>query len=900
MILTTQIAQGEESLPMTNSTPSTKLRISRSRKPEAEELVPSRRQYLRLKAQYPHAILLYRLGDFYEAFDQDAEIVARDARITLTSRSFGRNGRVPMAGIPHHALHHYLGKLLAAGHTVAIAEQLSEPKRGLVERAVTRVLTPGTVAEAALLPATENRYLAAVTFQGDRLGLAWVDVSTGEFATMELTGHNRLELLTEEFARLAPAECLVAETFEGTLPSVGRLTRLEPWHFDPDRAAQRLRTLFGVHSLAPFGCEQTPAALAAAGAIVAYLERTNPSLVSLLTSLRTELPAYRVGLDAATRRNLELTRSLRTGGTRGSLLGVLDVTCTPMGARTLRRLVSEPIRDLAELQRRQDLVACLVARPELRHRLAQILVGAGDLERLTSRIVQGTPSVRDFSTLRQALASAAALVGALQASPDQPLREFAEMAGSCHDLATLLERAIVEDEEGARIRPGFCPELDAELAVIQETRRFLTTLEQRERERTGIRSLKVAYNKVFGYYIEVTRPNLHRVPPDYIRKQTVATGERFITPELKDAEARLLTAEARIAELERSALEQLTRQVTCRTGAVLRLARWIAQLDAFRALAEVAARYGWVRPDLEESDVLEIVGGRHPVVEATLNDHPFVPNDCQLGGTGPQILLVTGPNMGGKSTYLRQVALIVLLAQIGSFVPAQRARIGLVDRLFSRIGAHDDLPGGQSTFMVEMLETATILRQATRRSLVILDEVGRGTATQDGLAIARAVLEDLHDRVGARTLFATHFLELTALAAELPRVANVHVATIERDGHVIFLYRVLPGPADRSYGIHVARLAGLPSWVADRAEALLGASSGAPTVTLQDDQQPCSGKIVNSRQLPLPGFPNQLSAAQSLVQELLALDLSELSPRQALDWLFQQQARLRGTTLPWS
>uniref|UniRef100_A0A7C5RTX2 DNA mismatch repair protein MutS n=1 Tax=Thermomicrobium roseum TaxID=500 RepID=A0A7C5RTX2_THERO len=883
---------------MTNSAPSTESRTRRSRMREAEELVPSRRQYLRLKAQYPNAILLYRLGDFYEAFDQDAEIVARDARITLTSRSFGRNGRVPMAGIPHHALHHYLGRLLAAGHTVAIAEQLSEPGRGLVERAVTRVLTPGTVAEAALLPATENCYLAAVAFHGDRIGLAWVDVSTGEFATMELAGRDRMELLAEEFARLAPAECLVAETFEGSLPPAGRLTRLEPWHFDPDRAAQRLRTLFGVQSLAPFGCEHAPAALAAAGAIVAYLERTNPSLVSLLTSLRTELPAYRVGLDAATRRNLELTRSLRTGGTRGSLLGVLDLTCTPMGARALRRLVSEPIRDLVELRRRQDFVATLVASPELRHRLAQILLGAGDLERLTSRIVQGTASVRDFLTLRQALATAEALVGTLRATSHEPLRAFAETAGSCNDLAALLERAIVEDEEGARIRPGFCPELDAELAVIQETRRFLSTLEQRERERTGIRSLKVGYNKVFGYYIEVTRAHLHRVPPEYVRKQTVATGERFITPELKDAEARLLAAEARIAALERSALERLTREVTCRTGAVLHLARWIAQLDAFRALAEVAARYGWVRPELEESDTLEIRGGRHPVVEATLDDHPFVPNDCQLGGERPQILLVTGPNMGGKSTYLRQVALIVLLAQIGSFVPAQRARIGLVDRIFSRIGAHDDLPGGQSTFLVEMIETATILHQATRRSLVILDEVGRGTATQDGLAIARAVLEDLHDRVGARTLFATHFLELTALTAELPRVANVHVAAIERNGRVVFLYRVLPGPADRAYGIHVARLAGLPSWVADRAETLLSAPPSAVTIAQKESEQPCVAEPHGPRQLPLPGFPDRSAAAQALARELLALDLNQLSPRQALDWLFQQQARLRGITTP--
>ncbi|MCS7050740.1 MAG: DNA mismatch repair protein MutS, partial [Thermomicrobium sp.] len=508
-------------------------------------------------------------------------------------------------------------------------------------------------------------------------------------------------------------------------------------------------------------------------------------------------------------------------------------------------------------------------------------------------------TVRDFLTLRQALATTEALVGSLHASRSEHLRAFADEAGSCHDLAVLLEAAVTEDEEGARIRPGFSPELDAAMATVRETRRFLATLEQHERERTGIRTLKLGYNKVFGYYLEVTRPHVHRVPPDYHRKQTVATGERFITPTLKDAEARLLAAEARIAELERAALARLTDHVVARVGAVLRSARWIARLDALRSLAEVAARSGWVRPQLEDSDLLDIEGGRHPVVEAALTDQPFVPNDCRLGGDGPRVLLLTGPNMGGKSTYLRQVALIVLLAQIGSFVPAKRARIGLVDRLFSRIGAHDDLPGGQSTFMVEMVETATILRQATRRSLVILDEVGRGTATHDGLAIARAVLEDLHDRVGARTLFATHFLELTTLAADLPGVANVHVAALERDGSVVFLYRVLPGPADRAYGIQVARLAGLPSWVADRAEALLAAptaSSVSPTTARAESSPEAMRPLVpeDAIQLPLPGFPDGSSVARALARELLALDLTQLSPRRAYEWLCDWQARLRG------
>jgi len=878
---------------MDEPTPSARPSARAARAPRhGDDLVPSRRQYLRLKAQYPDALLLYRLGDFYEAFDRDAEIVARDARITLTSRSFGRNGRVPMAGIPHHALNHYLARLLAAGHTVAIAEQLSEPGKGLVERAVTRVLTPGTVAEAALLPATENRYLAALAPLPDRTGIAWVDVSTGEFATLEISGSDCDTALADELARLAPAECLVPEDYPAPPAATGRITRLEAWHFDPDRAAYRLRTHFGTRSLAPFGCAQHPAAVAAAGAILAYLERTNPALLPLLTSLRTELPARRVGLDAATRRNLELTRSLRSGGTRGSLLGVLDRTVTPMGARALRQLVSEPLRDLQELQYRQELVAALVEDAPLRLRLERVLLGVGDLARLTSRIVQGNASVRDFLSLRQALASAEAALGTLLASGAPALRAFAAEAPSCTDLAALLERAVVDDADGARLRPGFSPELDAALATLEETRRFLATLEQRERERTGIRSLKVGYNKVFGYYIEVTRPHLSRVPPDYVRKQTVATGERFVTPELKEAEARLLATEARIAELEREALTRLCREVTGHVAALLGLAQRLALLDAFRSLAEVAARSGWTRPLLDESDVLEIEAGRHPVVEALLEAEPFVPNDCRLGGEHPRIVVVTGPNMGGKSTYLRQVALIVLLAQIGSFVPAERARIGLVDRIFCRVGAHDDLPGGQSTFMVEMIETATILRQATRRSLVILDEVGRGTATRDGLAIARAVLEDLHARVGARTLFATHFLELTALAAELPGVANVHVAAVEHDGRVVFLYRVLPGPADRAYGIHVARLAGLPPWVADRAESLLDAPPPQPAAPVGLKER--AAEPAGPYQLTLPGFPIPTGEAEALARDLLALDLTQLSPRQALDWLFERQARLRG------
>ncbi|CAA9578358.1 MAG: DNA mismatch repair protein MutS [uncultured Thermomicrobiales bacterium] len=915
----------------------------------APDLVPSRRQYLELKAQHPQAILLYRLGDFYETFDDDARVVARDARITLTTRSFGRSGRVPMAGIPHHALTHFLGRLLAAGHTVAIAEQITPAGRGLVERAVTRVLTPGTVAEPGLLPAGENRYLAAVHPLGGRIGLGWVDVSTGEFGVLELDGPGAGGRLAEELARLNPAECLVPDSLEGgaddpaegsldspgghrvdiggagpdglpaRLPAhlPGHRARLERWHFEPSRAADALCRRFGARSLAPYGCADLPAATGAAGAILVYLERTNPALLPLLTGLRTEPPGGRVGLDAATRRNLELTRSLGTGGSRGSLLGVLDGTRTAMGARALRRLVGQPLRDLPELRRRQRLVAALAANPANRTVLAASLAAVGDLERLVGRVTMGQAGARDFLALAAALRLVPEIAARLPpAGNESPGAEAGTPLDPCADVLVLLESAIEDDaDDGARLRPGFCGALDAALAAAHDTRVWLAGLERAERTRTGIRSLKVGYTKVFGYYIEVTRPNLSLVPAEYSRKQTVAAGERFVTAPLKDAEARSLAADEEIAFLERAALVRLGAAVG---GAVARLAATaagLARLDALLALAEVAARAGWVAPELTEDDALEIVGGRHPVVEAGLAGDAFIPNACRMGGTvdgapgeeAPRQIVVTGPNMGGKSTYLRQVALIALLAQIGSFVPAARARIGLVDRIFTRVGAQDDLARGHSTFMVEMVETATILHQATRHSLLILDEVGRGTATADGLAIARAVLEDIHGRIGARTLFATHYLELAALAERLPGVANAHVAALEADGRVVFLYAVRPGPADRAYGIQVARLAGLPPWVADRAEAVL-ASLAAPHPPASDVPAPPVGLHPLAPDPPTdrllaegPAPPYQLSlagirpapnAADRLARELRDLDLDALTPRQAIDWLFAQRDRL--------
>jgi len=862
---------------------------------ERDALVPSRRQYLDLKAQYPGAILFYRLGDFYETFDDDARTLARDARVALTSRSFGRSGRAPMAGIPHHALNHYLGRLLAAGHTVAIAEQMTPAGRGLVERAVTRVLSPGTVSDAALLPAAENRYLAAVHRLGHGWGLAWVDVSTGEFAVAEFGGEDAAARLAEEVGRLNPAETLIPddapEPAGGTM-APGHITRLESWRWSPDRARELLCTQFRVRSLDGYGCAAMPAAIGAAGAILAYLERTNPALLALLTGVRVEQPGRWVGLDAATRRNLELFRSLGTGGTRGSLLGVLDLTRTPMGARGLRRIVSQPLCDLGEIARRQTIISAAVVAHGARVALRDALAALGDLERLLGRIAGRGATARDFVTL----------AAALRVVPE--IEEILESLGSvpsvardaCPDVLALLDLAVEEDVAGlAVIRAGFALDLDDAVAAVRETRDWLAALEGRERERTGIRSLKVGFNKVFGYYIEVTRPNLSLVPAEYTRKQTVANGERYVTMPLKEAEARILAADEEIAARERAALSKLGAMVTAEAGRLAALARGLAELDALLSLAEVAARNDWTAPLVDDSDVLEIVAGRHPVVESHLGGEPFIPNDCRLGGDAARQVIVTGPNMGGKSTWLRQSGLIVLLAQIGSWVPAGRARVGVVDRIFTRIGAQDDLARGQSTFMAEMLETAAILHQATSRSLLILDEVGRGTSTDDGLAIAQATLEDISRRIGARALFATHYLELTSIVDELPGVENVHVTALERDGRIVFLYAVQPGAADRAYGVQVARLAGLPSFVADRAQALLAERVRQGHVIVTPPGDPVLAIAEESPSYPiqsgLAGIPPP-TAAERLEAALRALDLDAITPREALVWLWEQRERL--------
>jgi DNA mismatch repair protein MutS len=822
---------------------------------------PAREQYLALKAQHPDAVLWFRMGDFYELFDDDAQLVARELHLTLTSREFGRGERVPMAGVPHHAAESYLARLVRKGYRVAIAEQVSPPGHGLVERVITRVVSAGTAIEPNLLPARANNYLAAVV-RGpagrggagpEAYGLAYVDVTTGEFAVTELSGPEATAGLAGELSRLGPAECLVPWDQAGALVLGAPATRFDAWRFEPESARDRLLRQFGVRSLEGFGCEALPLAVGAAGAVLAYLEENNPALLPLLRGLRTySTDAYMV-LDAHTRRNLELTRGARSGAAEGSLLAVLDATRTPMGGRLLRRFLGQPLLDRAAIEARQQAVAAFVERRPLRADLLGRLHGLGDLERLTSRVLQGVASARELLALRALLLAVAPLRDRLAAATGDTLSVVRDALDPCSDVADEIARAVSDGDDGRLIRPGYDAARDELVAAIADTRCWLAELESAERARTSIRSLKVRYNQVFGYYLEVTHAHRDRVPPDYVRKQTLANAERYITPQLKEAEARILHAEERIGAVERALFAALLGRVGEQAPRLLGTADALAHLDVYLALAEVADRNGYVCPEVHDGDEISIEDGRHPVVEAALGPEQFIANDCALGGDGPRIALLTGPNMAGKSTYLRQVALIALLAQIGSFVPARRACLGLVDRIFTRIGAQDDLAAGASTFMVEMIETAAILRHATPRSLVVLDEIGRGTSTEDGLAIARAVVEYLHDGVGARALFATHYHELIALAAHLPRLANLHTAVREEQGEVVFLHRVLPGGADRSYGLHVARLAGLPSAVVARAAALL--AEGGSIAAVWNDPLPQPPPPIRGRGLPAEPTP---------------------------------------------
>ncbi len=843
------------------------------------KLTPVRKQYLEIKRQYPDAILFFRLGDFYETFDQDAEIAAKELEIVLTSRNIAKGVRVPMAGIPFHSAEPYLARLIDKGYHVAICEQIGDgPVQGLFPREVVRVVTPGTVLEAGLLPGDANNYLAAVVSGAGGIGIAYADVTTGDFAATEVAGS---EAMRQELDRLNPAELIHPANFELDEQLPGHRASRPEWQFEHGTAEEKLRAHFGVASLEGFGLGGKPLATMAAGGILAYLSQNQPSALGALTRLSTYSTADFMVLDAATRQNLELTEARRSGAVRGSLLGVLDETVTPMGRRLLRQWLSQPGLDKEQIEARLDQVQALyedgIRRAELRQRMR----GLPDIERVTNRAATGVATPRDLSALRSALRE---LPGILETVQGGSLGDLIAKLDPCAEVLQELEGALVPDPPVALgqpglIRPGYSTELDELVNSSREAREWISGLETAERKRTGIKTLKVGYNKVFGYFIEVTKANSRNVPENYLRKQTLVNAERYITPQMKEYESLVLTAEERIVELERELFQTLCRELALNSARLLGTARALGKLDTLGALAEAAVRQGFVRPELVDGEVLEIRDGRHPVVEQFMPaGRRFVPNDAVLE-PGERVRVITGPNMAGKSTYLRQVALIVLMAQMGSFVPARAARIGVVDRIFTRIGAQDEIHAGQSTFMVEMLETANLLHHAGPRSLLVLDEIGRGTSTYDGLSIAWAVVEFIHShpRLRSRAFVATHYHELIRLADSLPAVRNYNVAVSEEGGKVVFLHKIIPGGADKSYGIHVAELAGLPRPVIQRAQAIL--------MDLQADAP--DGSPAGPNQLPL--FVDQ----SPMLEELKRLQLETLSPLEALNLLYEWQLRLK-------
>ncbi|MBI4304939.1 MAG: DNA mismatch repair protein MutS [Chloroflexi bacterium] len=871
-------------------------------------LSPGRRQYLELKREHHDALLLVRMGDFFEAFDEDARTLARVLDITLTSRDVGGGVRAPLAGIPHHAIEAYLGRLVAAGLKVAVAEQTSDPaaSKGLVDRAIVRILTPGTVLEPGLLDERRNNYLAAVVASDGTAGIAYVDITTSEFVAGELPG----DAVRDELDRIGPAEVLAGRGAEELISVSGApwtVRQLPPGRQDARLAADALKRHFGLASLARFGVDDRPLAVIAAAAVLDFLTETQRGNLPQITSLRPLAPGDHMVLDRRALRDLEILEPLSGKKDAPTLLGSIDRTRAPMGNRLIRSWVVRPLLKIEHLRARQAGVRFFFDSTPARLAVRDSLGKVPDLERLINRVRAFSATPRDLLGLARGLQQVPVVRAALSiGSPPErygspqwlnsgPLRE-------CPDVAGLIQAAIDEDApadvgDGQAMRKGFDPELDEVRELAADAHSQIAAIEEEARARSGIKTLKVGYNRVFGYYIEVSRSNAGSMPPDFERRQTLVNGERFVTPRLKEYESRVLNARERLSELERSVFRRVCTQIAAQAEAVMASARALAEIDALAALADIAASEGWVMPELDEGDALEIKAGRHPVVERALGPGRFVPNDVSLSCASTQLAIITGPNMSGKSTYIRQVAVLVLLAQMGSYLPAESAHIGVVDRIFTRCGSTDEIARGRSTFLVEMEETATILHQASRRSLVVLDEIGRGTSTYDGLAIAKAVAEHIHSspRLGCKTLFATHYHEMTGLAAYLPRAVNYQVAVSEEDGDVVFLHRILPGSADRSYGVHVGRLAGLPNPVINRAWELLeqlekgstGPASGGSNGTRNSRRPRSVLKDAPAMQLSL------ISPGAEAIGELIQIDLSSLTPIQALNKLYELQEKAR-------
>lgn len=855
---------------------------------------PVRAQYNRIKEQYPDILLLFRMGDFYETFGEDAKILSQTLDIALTSREMGKGQRVPLAGIPIHTLEAHLAKLMDQGQKVAICEQTSDPalSKGLVDRAVVRVVTPGTVLEPDLLETSSNNYLVAISTNHEEAGLAYVDITTSEFVTMQL----RKAQLPAKLALLRPAEILIPNDIsapDATWPTTVTVLSRETFHTNV--AEESLLEHFKTESTEELGCADFPLAIQAAGAALRYLQETQIGALPQIQSLNTLTSDEFMSLDPQTIRNLELFESTSPTNEGDSLLSILDLTLTSMGGRLIQHWIGQPLTNLTQLKERQEAVNWMYENTLARAKTRKALTSMGDLERLINRVKSGYATPRELVNLRSSLEKAVAIKSELQhySEVDIELERIVTDINPHTETIGLLTKSLNDDPsptpgDGGVIRKGFSKELDQLRDASIQKREYLAKLETKERERTGVKNLKLGYNKVFGYYIEVTKTNLSRVPDDYIRKQTLTNAERYFTAELKDAETYLLNAQERLTQLEQATYRQICSQVGEESKKILLTGSSIAHIDVIANLAEVAAQNQFVRPELSENDIIEIRGGRHPIAEK-LSKEPFVPNDTVMSCENAQLVFLTGPNMSGKSTYLRQVALLTLMSQIGSFIPADEAKIGLTDRIFSRIGLQDDLSTGRSTFMVEMTETAMILNEATPQSLIILDEIGRGTSTYDGLSLAWSVAEHIHNspKLGSKTLFATHYHELIALGEQLPHARNWRMDVEEKRNTVTFLRRVVDGGAERSYGIHVAKMAGIPLHVTRRAEDMLEQleNQGPKNLTLHEESTNTNHDFESATQMRL--IPEDFSAPSIMHREIAELDLDNMTPLNALAKLYE-------------
>ncbi|OHB47448.1 MAG: DNA mismatch repair protein MutS [Planctomycetes bacterium GWF2_39_10] len=862
---------------------------------------PMMRQYNEIKRQHKDALLFFRMGDFYELFFEDAKLAAKVLGITLTSRSKGE-GAIPMAGMPHHSSESYIRRLIKAGYKVAICDQLQDPDeaKGIVDRGVTRIITPGTVTEDTLLEDKSNNYLMAVLETNSMLGLSWIDLSTGRFEVEDI----QKELLFDEFARLNPSELLLPEETVRNNTSFmervraecdGIVTSRPDWEFSKDTAYRILTEHFGTTSLEGFGCEDLGPSLGAAGAVIQYLRETQKTSIKHIGKIQKHQTDNRILIDKATQQSLELTQTMRTRNREGSLLGVIDQTKTPMGARLFREWVISPLSISAEIKYRQLGVKELFEKSELRRELRNILGNIYDIERISTKVSCGRANARDLVSLKQSLSKLPALKEKLTFCISDILVSIEQQIDVLDEVRTLIGTAIVPDpppmiKDGGLIREGYDATLDELKYISKNGKSWIANFQAEEIARTGINSLKVGFNKVFGYYIEVTNLHKDNIPKTYIRKQTIKNAERFITPELKDYETKVLTADERAKDLEYDIFIQIREQVGAFTPQLQKTSEAIALIDVLSALASLAVENRYIMPEITDSLELKITDGRHPVLDRKLVGESFVPNDVNLDGINDKIMVITGPNMAGKSTYIRQIALLVLMAQMGSFIPAREAVIGTVDRIFTRVGASDELSRGQSTFMVEMNETSNILNNATERSLIILDEVGRGTSTFDGVSIAWAITEYIYQHIKARTLFATHYHELTELSILFPGIKNYNIAVKEWGDEIIFLRKIVEGGTDKSYGIHVARLAGIPKEVIQRARIILnnleaatldvnGKPKFAPMKSAQDKKQTAQLKLFVSKQ-------------DMVIEEIKKLDTTKISPIDALNKLDELKKKL--------